>query len=137
MKRKQKLGCSFGKIISSGKFQRNQMKSFIWNSDNFLLVIKLPLIFFFLGLESKLLDSVDNKKIWLIMKILSRGQNNCLGRNVFTVYGMHIHRKGIIRVIIERWWKLRRETWLPIFGRGFSLKENIHFGKLFFLLLTN
>ena len=36
MKHNQKLGCSFSEIISSGKLQRTQMESSVWNSDNFL-----------------------------------------------------------------------------------------------------
>ena len=36
MKHNQKLGCSFSEIISSGKLQRTQMESSVWNSNNFL-----------------------------------------------------------------------------------------------------
>lgn len=41
-------------------------------------------------------DSVDDKEIRLIMKILSRIRNNCLGRIVYTVSGVHIEKEFFI-----------------------------------------
>ena len=58
----------------------------------FCRLLNIPLFPFLRELESKLFDSIDDKGIWLIMKLLSGGRNNCLGRIVYTVYGVHTYR---------------------------------------------
>ena len=57
----------------------------------FYRLLNIHLFPFLRELESKLFDSVDDKGIWLVMKLLSGGRNNCLG-HIFTVYGVHTYR---------------------------------------------
>ena len=69
----KKLGCSFSKIISSISYNGIKLKVLFEKVIIFYWLLNIPLFLFLRGLESKLFDSVDDKEIRLIMKILSRG----------------------------------------------------------------